>query len=65
VSDDETTMWLKCLDKSCANGPSALLAVFNAALTGFIANKDFHGPEYQGSAKRAVQFALQVLKEAQ
>lgn len=36
-------------------------AIFNAALTGFIANKDFHGPMSQGSPQAAVEFADEVV----
>lgn len=35
--------------------------IFCAALTGFIANKDFHGVYYQGSPEAAVEFAKEVV----
>lgn len=35
--------------------------IFCAALTGFIANKDFHCAEYQGNPKAAVDFAKEVV----
>lgn len=35
-------------------------AIFMAALTGYIANKDFHGPISQGNPRAAVEFANQV-----
>lgn len=39
-------------------------AIFNAALNGFIANKDFHGPVSQGNAQAAVEFASEVVLAA-
>lgn len=38
--------------------------IFCAALQGFIANKDFHGPVSQGRAWSAVAFAHEVVREA-
>lgn len=40
------------------------LDIFNAALTGFISNKDFHGPISQGSPMAAVEFANSVVLAA-
>jgi hypothetical protein len=37
--------------------------VFLAALQGLIANKDFHGPGFQGRSDLAVLFAVQVVRE--
>jgi len=39
-------------------------AIFNAALTGFIANKDFHSQVFQGSPQAAVEFADEVVVAA-
>ncbi len=38
--------------------------IFNAALTGFVANKDFHGPVSQGKPWAAVAFAYDTVREA-
>ena len=40
------------------------LAVYTAALTGFVANKDFHGPIFQGSAVAAHEFAMRAVEVA-
>lgn len=40
MDDDELQAMIRQIDRSCKNGPSRPLAIFNAALTGFIANKD-------------------------
>lgn len=37
------------------------MAIYRAALTGFIANKDFHGPVFQGSATAAHEFAMRMV----
>ena len=64
MSDEELKQFLRQLDSSCANGPSPMLTIFNAALTGIISSTHFEGPEYQGSPKAAVLFAAQVCREA-
>lgn len=39
----------------------AEMSIYRAALTGFVANKDFHGPLFQGSASAAHKFAMQAV----
>lgn len=41
----------------------SLPRIFEAALSGFIANPDFHGPIHQGNPKAAVDFAIDVCVE--
>lgn len=40
------------------------LQIFLAALQGYIANKDFHGPVSQGSPEAAVEFARACVRAA-
>jgi len=62
MTDAELNEFIEGMHCTCWDGePSAL--VFNAALTGFIANPHFHGPHYQGNALEAVRFAATVCKE--
>jgi hypothetical protein len=64
MSEEELKQFLKRLDSSCANGPSPMLLIFNAALTGIISSTHFEGPNYQGAPQSAVRFAAQVCVEA-
>ena len=42
----------------------SLVAIYCAALSGFVANRYFHDAAYQGSPKAAHDFALAVVTEA-
>lgn len=37
------------------------MSIYRAALTGFIANKDFHGGQFQGSTVAAHEFAMMAV----
>ena len=64
MSDEELKQFLRQLDSSCANGPSPMLTIFNAALTG-VASQTCNPFLYTDIYPREmVRLAAQICREA-